>query len=207
MSDNKFLEEKFIELNELKSMLVTYPEDYKESIIETFEKVCFQIEGYLNGIAFNKLIRINEFINIKRDNLERYNGEEGMPAYIAVNGIVYDITNSLEWKHGKFLGAKAGIDLSHSLSHENEEVLKMLAGFKVVGVIKEKGIKADKEKLKKQKPELETKIDIQLNSELETKIEPVSNSELESEIDEELKIERYLERKEHKKNRKLKGKK
>lgn len=42
-----FLEEKFIELNQLKSMLVTYPKEYKENILNVMERVCNQINSYL----------------------------------------------------------------------------------------------------------------------------------------------------------------
>lgn len=48
MNDTRFLEEKFIELNQLKSMLVTYPDEYKENIVELIERVCRHIEGYLS---------------------------------------------------------------------------------------------------------------------------------------------------------------
>ncbi len=47
MSKNNFLEEKFIELNKLKSMLITYPKEYKDSLMEVMERVCNQIEAYL----------------------------------------------------------------------------------------------------------------------------------------------------------------
>ncbi|MDV4150236.1 hypothetical protein R0131_05230 [Clostridium sp. AL.422] len=47
MDNKNFLEKKFIELNKLKSMLITYPEDYKNSIMEVMERVCNQIEAYL----------------------------------------------------------------------------------------------------------------------------------------------------------------
>lgn len=137
MRENKFLEEKFLELNKIKSMMITYPEDYQEDLKETFEKVCLQIESYLNEVNFSNFNRMNDFVNIKRDSLERYNGQEGMPAYIAVNGIVYDISESDEWKHGRYLGVKAGVDLSEDLSNESGEILRMLARFRVVGVIKE----------------------------------------------------------------------
>ena len=137
MEDNKFLQEKFVELNKIKSMMITYPEDYQEGLKETFEKVCLQIESYLSEKSFNHMSRMHDFVNIKRENLNLYNGEEGMPAYIAVNGIVYDISESSEWKNGRFLGVKAGVDLSKELSNESGEVLKVLSRFKVVGVIKE----------------------------------------------------------------------
>ena len=43
-----FLEEKYIEINKLKSMLVTYPKEYKRNIVEVMERVCREIEEYLN---------------------------------------------------------------------------------------------------------------------------------------------------------------
>ena len=47
MRNKNFLEEKFIELNKLKSMIVTYPEEYKENLVDVMEKVCDQIDEYL----------------------------------------------------------------------------------------------------------------------------------------------------------------
>lgn len=47
MSDKDYLEEKFIELNKLKSMLITYPEEYKNSLMEVMERVFNQIDAYL----------------------------------------------------------------------------------------------------------------------------------------------------------------
>ena len=35
-----------------------------------------------------------------RDELLKYNGKEGAPAYIAYRGFVYDVTNSFLWKNG-----------------------------------------------------------------------------------------------------------
>ncbi|MCI6692598.1 MULTISPECIES: hypothetical protein [unclassified Clostridium] len=47
MSNKNFLEEKFIEINKLKSMLITYPKEYKDNLVEVMEKVCNEIEAYL----------------------------------------------------------------------------------------------------------------------------------------------------------------
>ena len=47
MKNKDYLEEKFIELNKLKSMLVTYPEEYKDSIIEVMNRVCDDIDEYI----------------------------------------------------------------------------------------------------------------------------------------------------------------
>lgn len=48
MKKGNFLEEKYIEINKLKSLLVTYPKEYKENIVEVMDKVCKQVEEYLN---------------------------------------------------------------------------------------------------------------------------------------------------------------
>ena len=47
MDKKNFLEEKFIELNKLKSMIITYPKEYKNTLVEVMERVCNQIEAYL----------------------------------------------------------------------------------------------------------------------------------------------------------------
>ena len=43
MSNKNFLEEKFIEINKLKSMLITYPKEYKDNLVEVMEKVCNEL--------------------------------------------------------------------------------------------------------------------------------------------------------------------
>ncbi len=47
MSNKSFLEEKFIEINKLKGMLITYPKEYKNNLVEVMERICNQIEAYL----------------------------------------------------------------------------------------------------------------------------------------------------------------
>lgn len=47
MKNKDYLEEKFIELNKLKSMIITYPEEYKDSIIEVMNRVCNEIDEYI----------------------------------------------------------------------------------------------------------------------------------------------------------------
>ena len=54
MSNKSFLEEKFIEINKLKGMLITYPEEYKNNLVEVLERVCNQIEEYLRVEIIDK---------------------------------------------------------------------------------------------------------------------------------------------------------
>ena len=45
-----------------------------------------------------------------RDELRKYNGQNGAAAYIAIDGIVYDVTHSPAWKNGIHHGYQAGYD-------------------------------------------------------------------------------------------------
>ncbi|WP_019123744.1 cytochrome b5 domain-containing protein [Brevibacillus massiliensis] len=47
-----------------------------------------------------------------RDQLARFNGKNGNPAYVAVNGMVYDVTNHKGWSAATHFGLTAGKDLT-----------------------------------------------------------------------------------------------
>ena len=46
------------------------------------------------------------------DELKNYDGKEGRKAYIAVDGVVYDVTNVAAWQGGTHHGNNAGNDVS-----------------------------------------------------------------------------------------------
>lgn len=52
------------------------------------------------------------------EELRKYNGRDGMPAYIAYKGDVYDVTSSKFWKEGShFKKHFAGCDLTSEMAH------------------------------------------------------------------------------------------
>jgi len=65
--------------------------------------------------------------------LKEFDGKEGRPAYVALKGKVYDVSDSHLWETGNHLGAHvAGLDLTMSIAnapHAEEVLMK----FKVVG--------------------------------------------------------------------------
>lgn len=70
------------------------------------------------------------------EELKKYNGKNGMPAYIAYKGKVYDVSKSFLWKDGKHQALhEAGNDLTDALNKapHGEEFLKK---FPVVGYLK-----------------------------------------------------------------------
>jgi predicted heme/steroid binding protein len=77
----------------------------------------------------------DEALELTLTEMKKYNGQNGKAAYIAVNGIIYDVTDLTHWKDGTHNGQKAGVDLTESLNGapHGKEVLDSL---KKVGKIK-----------------------------------------------------------------------
>lgn len=71
------------------------------------------------------------------EELKAYNGKEGSPAYIAVNGMVYDVSNSSRWRDGNHNGFDAGQDLTDALYNDSPHGDRTLANVPVVGRIEE----------------------------------------------------------------------
>lgn len=65
--------------------------------------------------------------------LSTYNGANGMPAYVAVDGVVYDLTDSSAWRNGQHNGFTAGRDLSDEIKEISPHGVKNLEGIPVVG--------------------------------------------------------------------------
>jgi predicted heme/steroid binding protein len=110
------------------------------------KKILFMLSLVL---AFNTLNLSAEEMDHSKMNMEmkefsvkelaKYNGKNGNPAYIAVDGVVYDVSNNKEWKNGEHIPTqgklKAGIDASEIIlkSPHEKSVLKELP---VVGNLK-----------------------------------------------------------------------
>lgn len=67
--------------------------------------------------------------DITLEELKKYNGQNGEPAYVAISGVVYDVTNASGWTNGKHEGGvTAGNDLTKEMAsaHSGSSVLKGL---------------------------------------------------------------------------------
>lgn len=66
------------------------------------------------------------------EELSSYNGRNGNPAYVAVNGVVYDVTNNAAWGGATHFGLTAGTDVTSQFAscHASQPILSKL---KVVG--------------------------------------------------------------------------
>lgn len=67
--------------------------------------------------------------------LSEFDGTSGKPAYAAVNGIVYDVSNEATWGGASHFGLLAGKDLTEQFNgcHKQEAVLSKLPK---VGILK-----------------------------------------------------------------------
>jgi predicted heme/steroid binding protein len=52
------------------------------------------------------------------EDLAQYNGQDGQPAYVAYQGVVYDVTESAMWGEGDHEGEHSA---GHDLTEEHED--------------------------------------------------------------------------------------
>ncbi|MGB3903491.1 MAG: cytochrome b5 domain-containing protein [Anaerolineae bacterium] len=72
-----------------------------------------------------------------REELSRYNGKDGAPAYIAADGEVYDVSSSYHWRKGRHHALhSAGVDLSDRLK-EAPHGLHLLDRVPVIGILED----------------------------------------------------------------------
>jgi predicted heme/steroid binding protein len=69
--------------------------------------------------------------------LAQFDGMEGRKAYVAVNGTIYDLTESERWQNGNHEGAhQAGVDLTEAIKAA-PHVRSVIEKFPVVGNVEQ----------------------------------------------------------------------
>ena len=66
------------------------------------------------------------------DELEEYDGKDGAKAYIAGDGVVYDVTDVEPWAGGEHNDYEAGKDLTEEIKTESPHGVSKLEGVPVV---------------------------------------------------------------------------
>lgn len=68
------------------------------------------------------------------EELAQYDGEDERPAYVAVDGVVYDVTNLPIWRRGRHFGMRAGNNLSENY-HTCHENFPTIQDLQPVGIL------------------------------------------------------------------------
>lgn len=74
--------------------------------------------------------------NFTLDELSQYDGKNGNDAYVAVAGIVYDVTHADKWQNGNHYGVQAGTDCTTAISR-SPHGSSVLDGLPTVGTLVE----------------------------------------------------------------------
>lgn len=72
-------------------------------------------------------------LELTLDQLKQYDGKNGNPAYIAVDGVIYDVSNVGQWSNGTHQGYSAGQDLTDAIKNKSPHGTSKLKGVPVVG--------------------------------------------------------------------------
>ncbi len=71
------------------------------------------------------------------EELAEFDGTDGTDAYVAVDGVVYDVTDSDMWDAGGHNGYQAGQDLSEEIKEVSPHGVAVLERIPVVGTLEE----------------------------------------------------------------------
>ena len=72
-------------------------------------------------------------LELTLEELSAYNGKDGQPAYIAVDGVIYDVTNAPRWSNGEHNGFSAGQDLTEEIKTRSPHGTSKLSSVPAVG--------------------------------------------------------------------------
>lgn len=75
----------------------------------------------------------NGTLALTLEQLKQYDGKDGNPAYIAVDGVLYDVSNDNNWKNGSHKGYTAGRDLTDAILGKSPHGTSVLDSVPVVG--------------------------------------------------------------------------
>lgn len=103
----------------------------KNKLLNSLRKNLSNISMLLQGLQ--KAEKTNNTTRLFTEvELSKYNGKDGNPAYVAVNGIVYEVTNVAAWGGATHFGLAAGTDVTSQFAscHAGQPILSKL---KVVG--------------------------------------------------------------------------
>lgn len=73
--------------------------------------------------------------NLTLEELSKYNGKDGMPAYVAINGKIYDVTNEEIFKKSPHDSLNLGTNITKEFNQCHKENESLLANLPIVGKV------------------------------------------------------------------------
>lgn len=87
-----------------------------DEVIESVEEVAEEMaEEVTTEVTEEVSEETPEETTFTLDELAAYNGQDGNKAYVAIDGVVYDVTGVAAWSGGKHNGNTAGMDVSEAI--------------------------------------------------------------------------------------------
>ena len=129
---DKIIIKKMRELNELKGMLFYRGGEHREDIINEIKYIIGDLEVLLEEQREEFKVRTKEFT---LEELSMYDGKNNRPAYVAINGSVYDVTGVQGFMNGQHFGVKSGTDATNDFRRCHDNKREILEGLRVVGVL------------------------------------------------------------------------
>ncbi len=71
------------------------------------------------------------------EELSEFDGQDGNRAYVAVDGVIYDVTDSEHWENGAHKGFTAGKDLTKEIKEDSPHGISKLENVIEVGTLAE----------------------------------------------------------------------
>lgn len=104
---------------------------HQEHLKSTYlQEIASMRKDMLHSLLLYYDVRIPTDTFTLADLKQNYDGKNNQPAYIAIDGIVYDITYEAAWAGGSHFGIQAGEDVSDALnschSQNKEEIINQL---------------------------------------------------------------------------------
>ena len=78
-----------------------------------------------------------ELLELTLEELAEFDGQDGRPAYVAVDGVIYDVSDSRRWRGGSHNGFEAGQDLTEEIANVSPHGVRVLERMPEVGRIVE----------------------------------------------------------------------
>lgn len=121
-----------------KQLLSTCPYEkaHYERLINARTQQLINFMKYASSIPIERDSAFQRQKEFTLEELSTYDGANGRPAYVAVNGTVYDVSKEATWGGGTHFGLYAGKDLSAQFLGCHKGMLENLNKLPKVGVLK-----------------------------------------------------------------------